>query len=131
VKQVNLNRVEVTQIAAGNGNTQVAEVAVAQNNYATASEGSMRYLFVPSGAVGPLFQLNANIVVITQVAAGNGNAQVALVGVSQQNAAHLKVPTQYANSLVQINTNVTVITQVATGNGNAQVAEVNVGQQNG
>jgi hypothetical protein len=130
-KQVNLNRLHVTQVATGNGNTQVAEVAVAQNNYAGVAEGSMRYLFCPAGALGTLFQLNANIVVITQVAVGNGNAQVALVGVAQQNASQLHVPVQYANQLVQINANVTVVTQVATGDGNAQVATLNVAQQNG
>jgi hypothetical protein len=133
VRQVNLNRVEVNQVAAGNGNTQVAQVSVAQSNVASAPESSMHYLFCPSAALGPLFQLNANIVVITQVAVGDGNSQVALVGVQQQNSggSQLNVPVNVANSLVQINTNVTVITQVATGNGNTQVATVDVGQQNG
>lgn len=131
VKQVNLNRVEVNQTAIGSGNTQVAEVSVAQSNVASAPESSMRYLFCPTAALGTLFQLNANIVVITQVAVGDGNTQVALVGVSQQNANQLNVPSQVANSLVQINTNVNIITQVAVGNGNTQVATVSVGQQNG
>jgi len=132
VKQVNLNRVEVNQVAVGTGNTQVAEVAVDQSNVASAPESSMRYLFCPADQLGTLFQLNANIVVITQVAVGDGNAQVALVGVSQQNAGQLKVPGGAAASkLVQINTNLTIITQVATGSGNTQVATVNVGQQNG
>jgi len=130
-KQVNLNRVEVNQAAIGNGNSQVALVDIAQTNVASAPESSMKYLFCPASHVGTLFQLNANLVIITQVAVGDGNQQVALVGVAQQNASQLHVPTSVANSLVQINTNVTVITQVATGNGNSQVATVNVGQQNG
>jgi hypothetical protein len=131
VKQVNLNRIEVNQVAVGNGNAQVAEVGVAQSNYAGVPESSMKYFFCPSGALGPLFQLNSNVVIITQVAVGDGNAQVALVGVAQQNASQVQIPAQFKNDLVQINTNVTVITQVATGNGNQQVATVNVGQQNG
>jgi hypothetical protein len=132
MKQVNLNRIEVNQVSAGSYNTQVAEVDVAQSNYASAPEGAFHYMFCPSGAVGPLFQLNANLVIITQVAVGDGNTQVALVGVQQSNGgSNVKVPGSYANSLVQINTNVNVITQVATGSGNSQVATVNVGQQNG
>jgi len=132
VRQINLNRVEVNQVAVGNGNAQIAEVSVDQSNQAAyAPKGSLNTFFCPVSAVGPLLQLNANLVIITQVAIGDGNTQVALVGVSQQNASQVKVPGQYANSLVQINANVTVITQVATGNGNTQVATVNVGQQNG
>jgi hypothetical protein len=132
-KQVNLNRVHVNQTAIGNRNTQVADVAVAQNNYATAPEGNYRYLLAPVGpGLNTLLQINANVVVITQLAIGNGNTQVALVGVAQQNASQLKIPAgPYGNLLLQINKNVSVVTQVAVGNGNSQVAIVNVGQQNG
>lgn len=128
-KQVNINRIEVTQAAVGNGNTQVAEVAVEQTN-AAYLPSTTRCFFAPLGAVGPLLQLNLNLAIVTQVAIGDGNTQVALVGVSQQNAANVQVPTQYAGGLVQLNKNVTVITQVATGSGNTQVATVNVGQSN-
>jgi len=132
LRQINLNRVEINQVSVGNGNTQIAEVSVDQSNQAAyAPKGSLNCFFVPLAALGPMLQLNANLVIITQVAIGNGNNQVALVGVSQQNASQVKVPAQYANPLVQINANVTVITQVATGDGNNQVAIVNVGQQNG
>lgn len=131
VRQVNLNRVEVTQVAEGHGNTQVAQVEVAQTNQAWAPEASMKFFFCPGYALPQLFQLNANVVIITQIAIGDGNTQVALVGVAQQNAHQVHLPAQHANTVAQINTNVTVITQVATGNGNNQVATVNVGQQNG
>jgi predicted amino acid-binding ACT domain protein len=130
VKQVNINRVEVNQTAVGGANTQVAEVAVDQSN-AAFLPSTTRCFFAPAGAVGPLLQLNLNLAVVTQVAIGDGNTQVALVGVSQQNASGVQVPTQYAGGLVQLNKNVSVITQVATGTGNTQVATVNVGQSNG
>lgn len=129
VKQVNFNKTIVEQTAIGDGNTQVTEVAVDQENYVTVPAGT-RYFLCPIGALGPIFQMNFNLVIVTQIAIGNGNTQVALVAVSQQNAGQLKVPKQYANSLVQINSNVTVVTQVAVGDGNNQVAIVNVGQQN-
>jgi hypothetical protein len=130
VKQVNINKVEVNQIVVGSGNTQVAEVGVAQSN-AAYLPSTTRCFFAPLGAVGPLLQLNLNLAIVTQVAVGDGNLQVALVGVSQQNSAGVQVPTQYAGGLVQLNKNVSVITQVATGSGNTQVATVNVGQSNG
>jgi hypothetical protein len=129
VKQVNINRVEVNQVSAGSGNTQVAEVGVEQSNAAYLPT-TTRCFLAPLGAVGPLLQLNVNLAVVTQVAIGDGNTQVALIGVSQQNASGVQVPAQYANSLVQLNKNVSVITQVAVGNGNTQVATVNVGQSN-
>jgi len=130
VKQVNINRVEVNQTAVGSGNTQVATVDVAQSN-AAYLPSTTRCFFAPTGAVGPLLQLNLNLAVVTQVAIGDGNTQVALVGVSQQNSSGVQVPGEYAGGLVQLNKNVTVITQVAVGSGNTQVATVNVGQSNG
>lgn len=130
VKQVNINRVEVNQTAIGSGNTQVAQVDVAQSN-AAYLPSTTRCFFAPQGAVGPLLQLNLNLAVVTQVAIGDGNTQVALVGVSQQNSGQVQVPGEYANPLVQLNKNVNVITQVSVGSGNTQVATVNVGQSNG
>jgi len=130
VKQVNINRVEVNQTAVGSGNAQVAQVDVAQSN-AAYLPSTTHCFFAPLGAVGPLLQLNLNCTIVTQVAIGDGNTQVALVGVSQQNSGQVQVPGQYTNSLVQLNKNVNVITQVSVGSGNTQVATVNVGQSNG
>jgi hypothetical protein len=130
-KQVNRNRIEVTQVAEGHGNNQVAQVAVAQGNFAGVAEASMKYFFCPSYALPQLFQLNANVVIITQIAIGDGNTQVALVGVAQQNAHEVHVPAQHAGTIDQINANVTVVTQVAVGSGNTQVATLDIGQQNG
>jgi hypothetical protein len=129
VTQINNNTTIVEQVAVGNGNTQVATVAVAQSNQA-AKPGST-YLLVPTSLLGPLVQLNNNITIITQIAVGDGNTQVAVVNVDQSNGGNLNVPAGAVNPLVQINNNVTVITQVAVGSGNTQVATVNVGQSNG
>lgn len=129
VKQINNNTTIIEQTAVGDGNTQVATVEVAQSNHA-AKPGS-RWLLVPGHLVGPLVQLNNNVTIITQIAVGDGNTQVAVVNVDQSNGGNLKVPASAVNPLVQINNNVTVITQVAVGNNNTQVATVNVGQSNG
>jgi hypothetical protein len=129
VVQVNNNETRVEQVAVGGGNTQVAEVFVAQQNKAV-PQGA-RYVWCPAWAAGPIVQMNNNVVVVTQVAIGSDNTQVALVAVDQRNAAKMKVPGNATGSLVQLNNNVTVVTQVAVGNGNTQVAEVAVSQGNG
>jgi hypothetical protein len=126
VKQLNINKTFVTQVAHGNGNTQVADVQVSQENSAAPRTG--KYFLAPTKSLGPLFQMNVNLTVITQVAVGNKNSQVALVGVTQGN--QVKVPKSHAGGLVQLNTNVAVVTQVATGNRNDQVAVLNVYQGN-
>jgi hypothetical protein len=129
IQQINLNRVVVNQTSVGNGNTQVADVQVAQSN-ASAKPGD-RYLLVPGNLVGPLLQLNLNLVIVTQVAVGDGNTQVALVSIDQSNGGNLNVPGNAVNPLVQINSNIKVITQVAIGDLNTQIATLNVGQRNG
>jgi hypothetical protein len=77
LNQQNFNAVHVSQLAVGNGNTQVALVAVDQSN-------SAGLLFYPS-MVGALSQLNNNVAVVNQTAVGNGNTQVAVVNVNQSN----------------------------------------------
>lgn len=129
IKQINNNTTIVEQTAVGNGNTQVATVEVAQSNQAV--QPGSKYLLVPTQFLGPLVQLNNNITIITQIAVGDGNTQVAVVNVGQQNGGNLNIPPAAVNPLVQINNNVTVVTQVAVGNGNTQAAVVNVGQSNG
>jgi hypothetical protein len=129
VKQINNNQTIVEQVAVGNGNTQVATVEVAQSNQAV-KPGST-YMLVPGQFLGPLVQLNNNITIVTQIAVGDGNTQVALVNVDQSNGGNVNVPPAAVNPLVQINNNITILTQVAVGNGNTQVAQVNVGQSNG
>jgi hypothetical protein len=131
VRQINLNRVHINQTAIGNGNTQIAEVSVDQSNQAAyAPKGSLSTFFVPTYALGEVLQVNANLVFINQVAIGNGNTQVALVGVSQQNSSQVKIPIKHKSSILQLNANITVINQVAVGDGNTQVAVVNVSQSN-
>jgi predicted amino acid-binding ACT domain protein len=77
LNQKNVNIVHISQLAVGNSNSQVALLAVNQQNAAN--------LQVPAQAVTPLVQLNLNLNIITQVAVGNGNTQVATVDVGQSN----------------------------------------------
>jgi hypothetical protein len=129
IKQINANTTIVEQVAVGNNNTQIATVEVGQSNQMVKPGSS--YMLVPGQFVGPLVQLNANVTVITQIAVGDGNTQVAVVNVDQSNGGNVKIPQGAVNPLIQINANLTVITQVAVGNNNTQVATVNVGQSNG
>jgi hypothetical protein len=129
IKQINANTTIVEQVAVGDNNTQVATVEVGQSNQAV-KPGS-RFMLVPGQFVGPLVQLNANVTVITQIAVGDNNTQVAVVNVDQSNGGNVNVPANAVNPLIQINANLTIITQVAVGNNNTQVATVNVGQSNG
>jgi hypothetical protein len=77
IVQMNNNVTSITQFALGSNNTQVAVVAVDQQNAAK--------LKVPRNAAGSLVQLNNNVTVVNQVAVGNNNTQVAEVAVSQGN----------------------------------------------
>ena len=73
----NIDVVNVSQLAVGDNNSQVALLSVDQQN---ASQ-----LQVPAAAVGPLVQLNINLTIINQVAIGSNNTQVATVNVGQAN----------------------------------------------
>jgi hypothetical protein len=77
LNQKNVNIVHISQLAVGNSNSQVALLAVNQQNASN--------LQVPAQAVTPLVQLNLNLNIITQVAVGSGNTQVATVDVGQSN----------------------------------------------
>jgi len=77
LNQKNINVVHISQLAVGDSNSQVALLAVDQQNAAN--------LQVPAQVATPLVQLNMNLNIITQVAVGNGNTQVATVDVGQSN----------------------------------------------
>jgi hypothetical protein len=125
IKQINNNRISVDQLAQGNGNVQVAQVDVQQGNQAVPL--GTHFCMIPAKDLGTVLQVNKNVTSISQVAVGDGNQQLALVGVSQNN--QMLVPTS-SLATIQINTNVTIINQVAVGNGNLQLAQVSVGQAN-
>jgi hypothetical protein len=72
-----VNVVHISQLAVGDSNSQVALLAVSQQNASN--------LQVPAQVVSPLVQLNLNLNIITQVAVGNGSTQVATVDVGQSN----------------------------------------------
>jgi hypothetical protein len=77
LNQKNVNVVHLTQLVAGDENSQVAVIAVDQKN--------ARSVKVPAASAGALVQLNLNLTIINQVAVGNGNTQVATVSVGQDN----------------------------------------------
>jgi hypothetical protein len=132
VKQANKNTAIIEQGVVGFGNTQATQVEVSQDNNVEVKPGT-KFWMAPMWAVPgiqALNQQNVNIVHISQLAVGDGNSQVALLSVDQQNAGKLKVPGNSTGALIQLNLNLNVITQVAVGNGNTQVAQVSVGQSN-
>jgi hypothetical protein len=77
LNQKNVNVVHLTQLVAGDENSQVAVLAVEQKN-----AGRLK---VPAVSAGALVQLNLNLTIINQVAVGDGNTQVATVNVGQEN----------------------------------------------
>jgi hypothetical protein len=133
VQQANKDVTMVQQGVIGFGNQQVAQVQVSQANEAMVTPGTKFCMCPLSGvsAIQALNQKNINVVKVSQLAIGDNNTQVAVLGVDQQNAGSLQVPASLTGPLVQLNLNLNVITQVAIGNGNQQVATVDVGQNNG
>jgi hypothetical protein len=125
IQQINNNQITVDQFVQGSFNTQVAQVDVQQGNQAVPF--GTHFCMIPTWALPTVLQVNKNVTSISQVAVGDNNQQLALVGVSQSN--QMLVPTS-ALATIQINTNVTIINQVAIGNGNLQLAQVSVGQAN-
>jgi hypothetical protein len=125
IKQINKNQITVDQFVQGSFNTQVAQVDVQQGNKAVPL--GTHFCMIPAKDLGIVLQVNKNVTSISQVAVGDGNQQLALVGVSQNN--QMLVPTS-SLATIQINTNITIINQVAVGNGNLQLAQVSVGQAN-
>lgn len=138
LNQQNFNEVHVSQLAIGDGNTQIALVAVDQSNAAN--------LKFPLSGIGSLQQLNNNLTSVSQVAVGNGNTQVAQVDVSQSNdlaeqktyipglTRFFLVPAGGVGTLksanIQKNINQVDVIQTAVGDGNTQVALVSVDQSN-
>jgi predicted amino acid-binding ACT domain protein len=132
VKQANKNTAIIEQGVVGWGNTQVAQVEVSQDNSLQVKPGT-KFMMAPMSAVPSILALNqknVNVAHISQLAVGDGNSQVALLAVDQQNAGQLQVPANTTGALVQLNLNLNIITQVAVGSGNTQVAQVSVGQSN-
>lgn len=127
IKQINKTAISVEQQAAGLGNTNFAQIDVQNANFATVPAGT-KFMFCPSWAVGSVLQVNTNVVVITQVAVGVDNKNVALVGITNSNK--VKVPTAAAGDVKQINNNVVAINQSAVGVGNTNFAEVTIDNRN-
>jgi predicted amino acid-binding ACT domain protein len=77
LNQKNFNVVDISQVAVGRDNTQVALVEVDQQNASR--------LKIPHNSLNVVLQLNVNVTVINQFALGRGNVQVAEVRVNQSN----------------------------------------------
>lgn len=132
-RAINNNDIFIEQTAIGVGNTQVAEVQVAQSNTQTYIPGRTRFFKAPANGVPALraanIQTNINQIHLQQTAVGDGNVQVALLAVDQSNANNLQVPGEaLVNAITNVNINVVV--QTAVGSGNTQVATIGVNQQN-
>jgi len=138
----NVNFLHLSQIAAGELNTQIVTVGVTQRNTGQPA----KTLYIPSrgtGKVPDVYKaINANDTIIEQTAVGFGNTQVVQVEVNQENAGtyvpgltrFLLVPTSGLEALksvnVQTNINEVHVQQTAVGDTNTQVALVGVNQQN-
>jgi len=134
-KQINSNDQFIGQTIVGNGNTAVVQADVNQSNTGTYTPGKTRWLWMPASRVGELQAVNSQINInnshVEQVAIGDGNNLVAVLGVNQNNLSIPGDPTQkgtLANIAVNVNTN--VVAQTVVGNGNTAVAQINVNQQN-
>jgi hypothetical protein len=138
IQGINLNRLVVNESSVGNNDTQVADVQVAQSNLRYWPDN--RYLLVPDNLVGRLLQLNSHLGLITQVAVGDGNAQVAVLQVEVLKMNVLRqvrgggivlAPLYAVNPLLQINGNVKDISPPVLGNETRQVATLYVDRFDG
>jgi hypothetical protein len=77
IMQANSNTTYLTQLAFGEGASNIAVIGVSQSNK----------LKVPTSALGAVVQINTNVVVINQIAIGPGATNFAEVQVNQSNGA--------------------------------------------
>jgi len=141
----NVNFLHLSQLAAGDLNTQVATVGVTQRNTGEPA----RSVYIPTRGTGKVpqiyEQLNVNDTFVEQQAIGRGNTQVVQVDVSQAaeqaqetyvpgRTRFLMVPVDGLPALkqanVQKNINQVDVIQTAIGDQNTQVALVAVDQAN-
>lgn len=138
----NVNFLHLSQLAAGNFNSQIVTVGVTQRN--TGEPATTVYIpTYGTGKVPQVYkQINVNDTLIEQTAVGFGNTQVAQVEVNQQNTAtyvpgatrFLLVPSEGVDELQAVNEQTNInqlhLQQTAIGDANTQVALVGVNQAN-
>jgi hypothetical protein len=144
----NVNFLHLSQVAAGDFNTQIVTVGVTQRN----TNQPANTIYIPTRGLGVVpniyKQINSNETLIEQTAIGSGNTQVAQVDVSQSNELNQAEQRTYAPGLtrfflvpasglptlksanVQKNINRVDVIQTAVGDANTQVALVAVDQRN-
>jgi len=141
--QNNISLLHVSQLAAGDLNSQVATVSVRQYNKNGKKYEPAKQIWVPVADLGFVQQTNRDTIFIQQDVIGVGNMQVAQLGVQQANAstsAPVHAGTRFllcplpqlgqVMALNQRNISLVRINQLAVGNMNSQVALLSVSQEN-
>jgi hypothetical protein len=142
-KQNNVSLLHVSQLAAGDMNSQVATISVRQYNKNGKKLEPAKKVWLPVQDLGWIQQTNRDTMFIQQESVGIGNTQMAGVTVNQANANTTKPVnpgTRFLlaplSSLGQIlalnqrNINLVRINQFSAGYGNSQVALLSVSQEN-
>jgi hypothetical protein len=141
IKQKNVNLLQLTQVAIGGVNTQVATISIRQKNKKDKKKWEpSKVCYLPMRSLEWIRQANKNTAILNQAVYGSGNQQVAQVEVYQDNDTKVKkgakfmmAPKWAADSILalnQTNVNLVHISQLAVGNDNSQVAVFSVDQQN-
>jgi hypothetical protein len=141
IRQKNVNLLQITQLAGGDWNSQVATVSIRQHNRDDGKKWEKSTTcFLPAQSLPWIMQANKNTAIIKQAAFGSGNQQVAQVDVYQNNDVKVKRHTRFMMApmwalqpilaLNQNNVNVVHITQFAAGDDNSQVATLSIDQKN-
>jgi len=141
--QNNISLLQVSQMAVGDLNSQVATVSVRQYNKNGKKYEPASKIWLPTSDLGWIQQTNRDTIFVQQDVYGVGNMQVAQVAVQQANASTSK-PVQAGTrfllcpisglgqmlALNQKNVSLVRVNQLAVGNYNSQVALLSVDQQN-
>ncbi len=141
IKQNNVNLLQLTQVAVGDVNTQVATISIRQKDHKNKKKWKpAKVCYLPVRSLEWIRQANKNTAILKQAVYGSGNQQVAQVEIYQDNEAKVKKGTRFmmapkwaADSILalnQKNVNLVHTTQLVAGNDNSQVAVITVDQKN-
>jgi hypothetical protein len=140
-KQKNVNLLQLTQVAIGGINTQVATISIRQKDSKNKKKWkASKDCYLPMRSLEWIRQANKNTAILKQDAYGSGNQQVAQVEIYQDNEASVMKGTRFVMApkwavdailaLNQKNINLVHTTQLVAGNDNSQVAVMTVDQKN-
>jgi hypothetical protein len=141
LRQKNVNLLQVSQVAVGDMNSQVATISIRQhNNQNPKNWEPAKQCYLPTWSLPWVKQSNKDSSIVEQAVVGYGNQQVAQVQVDQANQAKIKPNSRFVmcplsgvpaiQALNQQNVNVVHVSQLALGDDNTQVAVLSVDQQN-